>query len=843
MRKFLIIFSIVITFAISSHVGAFSVLADDFDVDYNGFDSYNYTAVDYIQSSNGAYIDINYIPQVNNNSSRIVIDFMPLEVGGIYYTYRLGGSFDGSNRTLFLYGSSAPGRIGVGSADQTLNYSFNANSRYKADISVNNGSISGSINGSNISGSYSGYSYSSYSYYIFAMNQIGQPVGNTNARIYSYKIYENNVLKRNLIPCYRNRDNVIGLYDSVSHSFFFNSSGTGSLIKGSNISKYSVNVDVSPSGSGEVTGTGSYYFNEYIELEAWENEGYIFNRWSDGTTDNPYGFHVGSNINITAIFDSISQTTYSLYYTSYPSDGGEVFGDPIGTYNSGDEITLEASAYDGYIFDHWSDGSTLNPYTFNINRNMNLTAIFVEDFIQYSLSYSVNPNGAGSISGSSEGLYNENSVINLTATANSGYEFVEWSNGSKLNPYSFNIISDTNLIAIFRQVYKPKDFDSYFESYSGSGYMNWYESVRLYQFTSVENFSGFNFVDKGNGILFEDLGLNQSSNMTGTSFYLANVTQEEFSNMTYSGYDSLTNTWYRDRSLGTYLREKNWTYTYLDDLYSYIGTHINGYVLSGSTSLTLSTGSISGLGKMFYYMQLVKTGSTYYNYYLKEYIYSGVAQLPNNYFGSLTYSLPQNNQNLILGEYTSNCDLGTINLTGTHTAIIDGQKYFNIQIKLYSTGSSYGTQGAGINSGQNIGNIQTSYNLSGYKAITEFSNISSTLSYYEYQRFLFQTLSDNIVGALGQTSGDISINNTTEEIINNYDIDINNSFNGLLNDITNRNNQIHLQDPEYNLPSDLVDNVESFGSMTNSIFGVFIDNGLGYMIFIPLLIGLLGLIL
>lgn len=43
---------------------------------------------------------------------------------------------------------------------------------------------------------------------------------------------------RNFVPCYRKSDNEIGLYDTVSKSFFTNS-GTGTFLKGNNINSLS----------------------------------------------------------------------------------------------------------------------------------------------------------------------------------------------------------------------------------------------------------------------------------------------------------------------------------------------------------------------------------------------------------------------------------------------------------------------------------------------------------------------------------------------------------------------------------------------------------------------------
>ena len=54
-------------------------------------------------------------------------------------------------------------------------------------------------------------------------------------KIYYFKVTDKSTgkLERNMIPCYRKSDNVIGLYDTVNGEFYTNK-GTGMFDKGSN---------------------------------------------------------------------------------------------------------------------------------------------------------------------------------------------------------------------------------------------------------------------------------------------------------------------------------------------------------------------------------------------------------------------------------------------------------------------------------------------------------------------------------------------------------------------------------------------------------------------------------
>ena len=59
------------------------------------------------------------------------------------------------------------------------------------------------------------------------------------------------------------------------------------------------------------------------------------------------------------------------------SDLGQVSG--TGTYYTGSEAIISATANEGYKFAKWSDGNTTNPRSFTVIGNTNLTAIFESD--------------------------------------------------------------------------------------------------------------------------------------------------------------------------------------------------------------------------------------------------------------------------------------------------------------------------------------------------------------------------------------------------------------------------------------------------------------------------------
>jgi len=71
-------------------------------------------------------------------------------------------------------------------------------------------------------------------YHIFTLG--GQPTANQRiyGKLYSCKIYYQDVIVRDLVPCYRKSDNIAGLYDIVNNVFYTNE-GTGEFVVGKDI--------------------------------------------------------------------------------------------------------------------------------------------------------------------------------------------------------------------------------------------------------------------------------------------------------------------------------------------------------------------------------------------------------------------------------------------------------------------------------------------------------------------------------------------------------------------------------------------------------------------------------
>ena len=174
-------------------------------------------------------------------------------------------------------------------------------------------------------------------------------------------------------------------------------------------------------------------------FKAVANKGYHFVQWNDGNTDNPRTVAVIQDTTLVAEFAPGSEYTITA---TCNSQQGTVSGS--GVYVEGTPVTLTATAYEHYNFTQWTDGNTDNPRKITAERDATYTAEFAID--QHSITATCDPQ-QGSITGT--GTYDYGTLVTLTATANKGYEFLQWSNGIKDNPYSFTVVDNITLEAQF----------------------------------------------------------------------------------------------------------------------------------------------------------------------------------------------------------------------------------------------------------------------------------------------------------------------------------------------------------------------------------------------------------
>ena len=188
---------------------------------------------------------------------------------------------------------------------------------------------------------------------------------------------------------------------------------------------------------GSVSGGGLYEDGEIVRISATPKVGYLFARWSDGNTENPRKITVESELSLTAEFTAVCR----LSVLSNDATMGTVKGS--GEYAESTIVILSALPNEGFQFARWNDGSTENPRPVTVMEDTELTAEFLP---LHSLSVTADAT-TGIVEGSGE--YAEGTVVILSALPNEGFQFARWNDGNTENPRPVTVMEDTELTAEF----------------------------------------------------------------------------------------------------------------------------------------------------------------------------------------------------------------------------------------------------------------------------------------------------------------------------------------------------------------------------------------------------------
>lgn len=150
-------------------------------------------------------------------------------------------------------------------------------------------------------------------------------------------------------------------------------------------------------------------------------------------------------------------TIPTLTLTATPASGGTLVG--AGAFAQGSTVTVMATPNTGFTFTSWTDGtnvvSSSPSYQFKMAGNKALVANFTAIPVGNSaLNLSSTPAAGGTTSGS--GAYLTGSSVTATATANTGYTFLNWTDGatavSTSSSYQFVLSANRTLVANFRAI-------------------------------------------------------------------------------------------------------------------------------------------------------------------------------------------------------------------------------------------------------------------------------------------------------------------------------------------------------------------------------------------------------
>jgi N-acetylmuramoyl-L-alanine amidase/FlaG/FlaF family flagellin (archaellin) len=217
---------------------------------------------------------------------------------------------------------------------------------------------------------------------------------------------------------------------------------------------YTIATAASPLSGGMTSGGGAYTRGANINVQASPSAGYLFVNWMENgaevSTATSYSFAVSGNRSLTANFTAIP-LNYTITVSASPSSGGTASGG--GKFAPGNSRTVTATANSGYTFANWTEGgnvvSSSSSYTFTLNANRNLIANFTAIPLNYSITLSASPSAGGAVNGA--GTFEAGNSRTVTVTANSGFNFANWTEAgsvvSSSASYTFILNGNRTLVA------------------------------------------------------------------------------------------------------------------------------------------------------------------------------------------------------------------------------------------------------------------------------------------------------------------------------------------------------------------------------------------------------------
>jgi parallel beta-helix repeat protein len=229
--------------------------------------------------------------------------------------------------------------------------------------------------------------------------------------------------------------------------------------------KYSLTMGISGNGS-TVPAVGDYDYDEstVVDITAIPDSGWEFDSWTGDVADISSvttTVTMNSGKTVTALFTEVLPVQYTL---TMGVNGNGSTAPAVGDHDYDEGIVVDITAIpdSGWEFDSWTgdvaDTSSVTT-TVTMNSGKTVTATFTEIVpVQYTLTIGVSGNGSTTPAHGAHD-YDEGTVVTVTATPASGWEFVKWTGdvadiSSLTTTVTMN--SDNTVTAKFIELSAPK---------------------------------------------------------------------------------------------------------------------------------------------------------------------------------------------------------------------------------------------------------------------------------------------------------------------------------------------------------------------------------------------------
>ena len=225
------------------------------------------------------------------------------------------------------------------------------------------------------------------------------------------------------------------------------------------IDYYKITATSNDTEMGYVVGSKYYLPNDTVKLEArpnlynWAEAGgaiyYKFKQWSDGNTENPRVFVATEDVTLVAEF------MIPPYEVTLTCDEAQGTVSGAGEYEPGTQVTITATAKEGYQFSHWALNYAWkrvyeNPYTFEMgSQNYYIEAVFEKAKTEIDGIYYYLNNDTASVTSPNENVYYGDIVIPETITVNGNTYVVSYIEGGA---FYGSYITSVNIPATIKKI-------------------------------------------------------------------------------------------------------------------------------------------------------------------------------------------------------------------------------------------------------------------------------------------------------------------------------------------------------------------------------------------------------
>lgn len=252
-----------------------------------------YQQVEYLESTGTQYIDTNYIPN-SNTSIKLSFQITKSQVAGIIGS---GEEWNTTDNFIFgpAYGDCFWGYAGGANNIRLWQSNYNFTDTYNVYMDITKFIVeSNSVEYTAITNK-TEIINPTRSIHIFKANtENGNLKNGSSIKLFKTEINENGILIQNYIPCYRKADNVAGMYDLVSNTFFTNA-GTGEFIVGGVVLKEIKAIKRYIPDVGLVTlfGNNLFELRKFVSFDAYIGDSIHLLEaleWNEGFINNDSGY-------------------------------------------------------------------------------------------------------------------------------------------------------------------------------------------------------------------------------------------------------------------------------------------------------------------------------------------------------------------------------------------------------------------------------------------------------------------------------------------------------------------------------------------------------------------------